>query len=81
MSLSQKRRILLAIKNDINFLSKNGIMDYSLLMTVEDTEKDEERQFHWNTCGFNKNEETYDILKDIGDDEVPLPDETPTEPD
>lgn len=37
ISIEDKRRIIQSIKGDIEFFETNNIMDYSLLLSVEDT--------------------------------------------
>lgn len=37
LSLNEKRRIMIALKADLGFLLRNNLVDYSLLLLVEDT--------------------------------------------
>lgn len=35
LSISDRRKILIILKNDIMFLKSKGLMDYSLLLAIE----------------------------------------------
>lgn len=37
ITLDDKRKIMMAIKSDVEFLTVNNLVDYSLLLTIEDT--------------------------------------------
>ena len=69
ISILDRRRVILAIKNDIDFLESQGIMDYSLLLAVEHLHKkadDNQLIESHSEIMFSKDqEEVYRELKDI----------------
>jgi hypothetical protein len=58
------------MKNDVEFLAENGIMDYSLLLMIEDTTKTDPSKSKWLKCKSSTIEEDFDILKPINGNEA-----------
>jgi hypothetical protein len=58
------------MKSDLDFLAGNGIMDYSLLLTIEYTKGGNNENYRWSTMA-PKIEDTDDILRPILDEDMP----------